>query len=239
MIEGMMKNTEQSTRLLPLCLCAVVLTSCVSQEEFDEAKELARHYQVRLHDVERERALLVAENERLATELAMGGVAALDAGFSQEFESRLNEYERMLAGLRDDPGPVSKYTLGDGSTLYMVQDAVLFDSGSADIGDDGQSRLADIAAEIQVGSHGRIWVRGHTDDDPVVRPGTLQKFPHGNLHLATRRALEVAAVLVRSGVGAENVAVAGFGPFVPLRPNDTAANKSLNRRVEIYVSKGE
>ncbi len=145
-----MKNTEQSTRLLPLCLCAVVLTSCVSQEEFDEAKELARHYQVRLHDVERERALLVAENERLATELAMGGVAALDAGFSQEFESRLNEYERMLAGLRDDPGPVSKYTLGDGSTLYMVQDAVLFDSGSADIGDDGQSRLADIAAEIQV-----------------------------------------------------------------------------------------
>jgi chemotaxis protein MotB len=83
-------------------------------------------------------------------------------------------------------------------------------------------------------------VRGHTDSDPVVRPATLQKFPHGNLQLSAARAVEVASVLTASGgVPKDMVAVAGFGPYEPLVTNDSADNKRLNRRVEIFVAKGE
>lgn len=224
---------------VPTALCVLFLASCVSQQEFDEAKELARHYQMRMHDLERANARLEADSEALKTELAMGGAAALEAGFGQDFEDKLAEYERMLGGLSGPLADAQRFDLEDGSTLYMVPDAILFDSGSADLGAEGRKKLTQIAKEIEARPHGRVWVRGHTDSDRVVKPATKARFPHGNLDLSSRRAVEVAALLTQAGIPEEAVAVIGFGPYLPLRPNDSADNKRLNRRVEIYVSKAE
>jgi chemotaxis protein MotB len=118
-----------------------------------------------------------------------------------------------------------------------VQDKILFDSGSAELSADGKKALTKIASEIDAQPHGRIWVRGHTDSDKVSKPATKEKFPHGNLQLSAARAVEVASELVTSGkVPARDVAVIGFGPYDPIRKNDTADNKRMNRRVEIFVS---
>jgi chemotaxis protein MotB len=70
-----------------------------------------------------------------------------------------------------------------------------------------------------------------------VKPATVEKFPHGNLQLSSARAVEVAAALIGTKrVEARDVTVAGFGPYEPLKPNDSAENKRLNRRVEIFVA---
>jgi chemotaxis protein MotB len=120
----------------------------------------------------------------------------------------------------------------------MVPDAVLFESGSAEISAEGRAALlADVAQDILRAGHGRIWIRGHTDSQPVAKPATLKKFPHGNMQLSTARAMEVWAVLTADGgVPEAEVVVAGFGPYAPLATNDSDENRALNRRVEILVT---
>src|SRR5262249_5789392 len=121
--------------------------------------------------------------------------------------------------------------------VLMVQDKILFDSGSADLSEAGKQSIQTLAAQIAEKAHGRVWVRGHTDTDPVAKPATKEKFPHGNLQLSAARAVEVGAALVTSGkVDARDLVVMGFGPYDPVKPNSSAENKRLNRRVEIFVS---
>jgi outer membrane protein OmpA-like peptidoglycan-associated protein len=72
----------------------------------------------------------------------------------------------------------------------------------------------------------RIEIEGHTDAE-----GT----PERNARLSQRRAESVASYLARSGVGAERVKAVGYGETRPVAPNDTAANRAKNRRIEFQV----
>ena len=222
-----------------LALGTLLFSSCATQQQYKDAVDLAKHYQDELHSLELDFARLKSQNDRLNSELTLSQVNALEAGSGDaEFEARLADYERRLAGLSSNPDGITRIDLDDGAYVYMVPDAVLFDSGSAEVGADGRRQLINtVAADIRRGGHGRIWVRGHTDSVPVAKASTIAKFPHGNLQLSTARAIEVAAILTGAGgVAKDNVVVAGFGPYEPLTTNDTPENRRLNRRVEIFVS---
>ena len=219
-------------------LSAFLGASCVSQQEYDEAVDLAKHYQTRLHDSEQAQQALEAERDRLRRDLALSKVQAGEAGYA-EYESRISELQRRIDGLGGNLKDVEYLYMDDGSYVVLVQDQILFDSGSSQLSDAGRRRLASIAGEIQSKAHGRVLVRGHTDSDPVSKPETLKRFPHGNLELSAARAIEVAATLQQNGVPSRDVAVMGFGPHEPLRDNSTAENKRLNRRVEIFVANAE
>jgi chemotaxis protein MotB len=39
------------------------------------------------------------------------------------------------------------------------------------------------------------------------------------------------------GLPAEKFTIAGYGEYKPISPNDTEENRSLNRRIEIYIVK--
>lgn len=226
-------------RTILLALGTLLFTSCATQQQYKDAVDLAKHYQDELHALQLDHARLKTQNERLNSELTMSQVSALEAGTgSGDFEERLADYERRLAGFSASPDTITKISLDDGAYVYMVPDAVLFASGSSTVGDQGRRELINtVAADIRRGGHGRIWVRGHTDSVPVAKASTLKKFPHGNLQLSTARAIEVAAILTGAGgVAKEQVVVAGFGPYDPLAANDTVENRALNRRVEIFVS---
>jgi len=226
-------------RPLALALGALLFASCATQQDFQDAVDLAKHYETQAFALEAENARLKKDNQRLNSELAMSQVSALEAGTgSRDLEARLAEYEERLRSLSSNPDSISKVDLGGGAYVYMVPDAVLFASGSAEVGADGRKALINtVAADINRGGHGRIWVRGHTDSVPVAKPATLKKYPHGNLQLSVARAIEVAAILTDAGkVSKDDVVVAGFGPSEPLVANDSPDNQRLNRRVEIFVS---
>lgn len=223
-----------------LALTALGGSSCVSPEEHQKTKDWAKHYEQRLHDLELENEKLGRENERLQNELLMGEVSAMDAGFGSDFDERIAEYERKLGQLSGPMDSTTRFDFADGSYLLLVQDAILFDTGSSDLSEAGRRTVLDLARQIKASPHGRVWVRGHTDNVPIVKPATKQKYPHGNLHLSAERAIEVAAYMTsQGGLSDAEVAIAGFGASQPLRPNDTAENKRVNRRVEIYVAKPE
>jgi flagellar motor protein MotB len=229
-------KTSYLIRALPV-LAALTLGSCVSQRQYDDAVALAKFNQTSLHEKEQYITRLESENDSLKRALAMNDVSALsEAGFGEDLQARLSELQSKIDTLGRPLEDVERFNVTGGYVL-MVQDKILFDSGSADLNAEGKKRLADLANEINAKPHGRIWVRGHTDNDPVSRPQTKERFPHGNLQLSAMRAVEVAAQLAAaSKIPARDVAVIGFGEYDPIRPNTNAENKRLNRRVEIFVA---
>jgi len=76
--------------------------------------------------------------------------------------------------------------------------------------------------------HRTLYINGHTDSDGK------DKY---NLRLSLNRAFSVKKYLiVHHAISPDRLKIMGYGENMPLRPNTTAANKQLNRRVEIVVA---
>ena len=232
-----MKIATQPARWIGWGLLTAMLASCVSQDEYQRAVDLAEMYQDRNHTLEAEMARLTHQNDSLEGEVRSQEASFLQAGGgTTDYEAKISALQDKLANLGRAPKDIERFDV-DGGYVYMIQDKVLFDSGSAEIGEKGIAALNELTAKIKNEPHGRIFVRGHTDSDPVKRPSTLKKFPHGNLQLSAERAVSVAAVLTGPGkLSDRDVVVMGFGRWDPVAGNDSAESKKLNRRVEIFVA---
>jgi type VI secretion system protein ImpK len=91
-------------------------------------------------------------------------------------------------------------------------------------------RIADALAQVA----GNVLITGHTDSQPIARSA---RFP-SNWHLSEERAKSVRELLVARKVAAERIRAEGRADAEPLVANDTAANRSMNRRVEITLLVG-
>jgi len=235
-----MQNTQKHTGLgLGAAAAVAVLlsglsSSCVTQKQYKDARDLAKSYQMQLYDQDQVVARLQTENDRLLMEMSRAP-GTIESSYSDDVHERMGALQNMIDNLGRPPGDIEIFNL-DGGRLYMIQDKVLFTSGSDALGEAGRKALQDLARTIQGASHGSIYVRGHTDADPVKRPETVKRFPHGNLQLSAARAVSVAAALVEAGVTDSEVVVVGFGKHKPVAANDSADHKRLNRRVEVFVS---
>lgn len=132
----------------------------------------------------------------------------------------------VTAGLRD----VAELDLGErGLVVTIATDDVLFESGSTQLGPVGRELVAAVAAALR-GYANQVLVEGHTDDVPLQRPG------YTNWNLSTDRAVAVLSELVDAhGLPPVRLAAAGYGEHRPRVPNDSAAQRSLNRRVDVLV----
>ena len=223
---------------LLLSAATLLLASCVSQERYDEALQEARYYQRMYQDLEPAAGEIEAENARLRGQLELyENEHPVDASFTKDVDAKLAELERLAQGFGTAPGDVTVLQV-QGGYGYRLADAVLFPSGSADLSPEGQALLQKLAADIATRPYERVWVRGHTDTDPIKKPETMEKFPT-NLHLSASRALTVAQDLIADGLPSQKVVVAGFGPNEPVASNTSADGKRQNRRVEIFVIEDE
>ncbi|HEX6881791.1 MAG TPA: OmpA family protein [Planctomycetota bacterium] len=234
-----MKNVLRCSLLLVL----PILASCVAQTRYDEALAEVKYFQRQYQDLAAFHGELEAENERLRGELALyQGKTPIEAAATEEIDARLERLRQMTENIGTAagvaPGDVEFVDVVGGYGV-RVTDAVLFDSGSDQIKPEGRNVLQQVLKQITSGPYQRVWVRGHTDNDPVKKPETVQRFPHGNLQLSAARAIEVAAFLRSNGLQEDKLVVAGFGPSQPVAPNKDAESKRRNRRVEIYVLEDE
>lgn len=213
-----------------------VLSACVAQETYDEAELSAKHYQNQTIRQQSELSRLEEENRVLKAQLDAAKVQLSDASYTQEIDQRLQNLRTILSEIGVEPGDVTKFKV-DGGYVYRVKDSILFDLGSAQIRTDGARILQEVAADIGSRPYGAVYVRGHTDNLPVVKAETKARFPHGNLQLSAARAVEVGAFLETQGkVEAGRLVVMGFGPSDPVAPNDSEPNRQKNRRVDIFVA---
>lgn len=88
-------------------------------------------------------------------------------------------------------------------------------------------RAIDTLSKQQVLSDKALSIEGHTDSI-----GSKEY----NQELGLKRALSVYDLLTEKGVDKNNITVRTYGETKPLVPNDSAYNRSLNRRSEVYIS---
>lgn len=121
----------------------------------------------------------------------------------------------------------------EGFQCIRIGDEILFASGRAEIRKEGEAVLKKVADLVKSKWAGHtIRIDGHTDNDPIHKSAKLFQ---DNWHLSAMRGLTVLRFLVKQGVPAEKIYVAGFGESRPLEANDSRAHKSKNRRVEVVV----
>jgi chemotaxis protein MotB len=152
---------------------------------------------------------------------------------------RLERYQSEFFGqLRD--------LLGDRDGVRIVGDRfvfsseVLFDSGSADLSDEGRAQIArvaqilsDVSGDIPDNIDWVVRVDGHTDNRPIVNASTYAN----NWELSQARALSVVLFMVEDlGFPTRRLAATGFGEFQPVAAGDSADARAQNRRIELKLT---
>jgi len=152
---------------------------------------------------------------------------------------RLERYQSEFFGqLRD--------LLGDREGVRIVGDRfvfsseVLFDSGSADLSDEGRAQIArvaqilsDVSGDIPDNIDWVVRVDGHTDNRPIVNASTYAN----NWELSQARALSVVLFMIGDlGFPTRRLAATGFGEFQPVAEGDSAAARAQNRRIELKLT---
>ncbi len=117
-----------------------------------------------------------------------------------------------------------------GVVFISLSDKVLFKSGSYNLSSRANEILGKVATVINGKPDFEALVEGHTDSDPFKKGVLLD-----NWDLSAKRSTAVVRKLVELGANPAQMIAAGRSEFVPLVPNDSAENKSTNRRTKIYI----
>jgi chemotaxis protein MotB len=112
--------------------------------------------------------------------------------------------------------------------VMRLSEHTLFESGVASISPQALPLLEKMGALVAQTTY-LIRIEGHTDDVPIH----TAVFP-SNWELSTARAVNVLRYLIEHHrIDSQRLSAEGFGEFQPLVANDTPANRSKNRRVEV------
>jgi chemotaxis protein MotB len=149
-------------------------------------------------------------------------------------EETSKTYAQMIEKMRSEiaEGQVTITELKGRLTVNMV-DAILFDSGKADIKPEGRQVLQKVAEVVGQVEDKAIRVEGHTDN--VKIGGALARAFASNWELSASRAINVARYLQRLGVDPSLLSAAAYGEYRPVSENDTPEGRAKNRRIEIVL----
>lgn len=122
-----------------------------------------------------------------------------------------------------------------GKLTVNVVDKILFDSGKAELKQEGIKVLQQIGDILKSAVDKNIQVEGHTDNVPIRGPLT-EKYP-SNWELSTARATTVLHFLQeRVNISGERLSAVGYGEYQPVASNSTAEGRAQNRRIQIVLT---
>ena len=153
-------------------------------------------------------------------------------GTRSDMAKLLEHLERLSDrfGLEDE---ITVLLSKEGLVMRLSEHA-LFESGVATISSQALPLLEKIGAIIAQTQY-LIRIEGHTDNVPIH----TFLFP-SNWELSTSRAVNVLRYFIgHHQIDARRLSAEGFGEFQPLVPNDTAENRTKNRRVEVIFIRPE
>ena len=152
---------------------------------------------------------------------------ATSAQLDLEKQGRLTA-EGQLAGAMKDLATVATVKEESRGVVVTLSGSVLFASGQYALLNTAMTRLDQVATALKAqDADKRSVVEGYTDSqgsDAINQP------------LSVNRANAVRDYLVARGVDPAKISAIGFGSSHPIVNNDTAENRSNNRRVEIVIS---
>jgi len=104
---------------------------------------------------------------------------------------------------------------------------VVFDTNKAQLKSSGENSVNKLADFLKKYPQHKVLIEGYTDSR-----GSNEL----NQKLSERRANAVRQSLNNMGISNERISTQGYGEAFPIAGNDTAANRQMNRRVEIILS---
>jgi chemotaxis protein MotB len=155
------------------------------------------------------------------------------------------EAEKRLAAIQEIQGQFAKMirpgelevVARKGSLVVQLPAEVLFQSGSAEISQEGEYKVVEVGVILKRFPDRRFLVVGHTDNVPL-KSQTMKD----NWELSMARALTVTRVLVKAGMDPKRLIPGGSGEFDPLKGGDdikagnsSGEDRGKNRRIEIVL----
>jgi len=134
---------------------------------------------------------------------------------------------KKAVGISD---PDIEVNVEKGVVFISIADKLLFKSGSYTVTDRANEILGKVAKVINSKPDFEAMVESHTDNKSYSKPPLLD-----NWDLSVKRATAIVRVLESLDVNPQQLIAAGRSSYVPLVDNDTAENRSKNRRTRIVV----
>jgi chemotaxis protein MotB len=161
-------------------------------------------------------------------------IANLQKVKEEEVKKTSKTYEDLLEKMKTEisKGQVTISELMGKLTVNMV-DAILFDSGTAEVKPEGLQLLQKVVDILKTVKDKAIRIEGHTDN-VQIRGALAHKYPT-NWELSAARAINVTRYLQQQGVEPTMLGSVAYGEFKPVAPNDSAEGKAKNRRIEIIL----
>ena len=237
---------------------AVMASGCVPQQKYDELLTAYRGKEQHALRMQEELDGSRANETALRTQLedARGKLDALEvmttsqtaelADMEDMFQSlsqRITslrvaalppELNAKLTRLRDAHPDLLTFDEMTGMLRFSTD--LSFGLGSTELSSEARKAMATLATILN-GADGTpfdIEIIGHTDNVPVSRPATRQRYPD-NMHLSVGRAMAVRSTLVGDRVSPGRVKVGGWGEYRPIMANPERGGEAANRRVEMFL----
>ncbi|MCI0587843.1 MAG: OmpA family protein [Planctomycetes bacterium] len=232
-------NARRTGSVVAVCLLALGAGSgCTAKykKELDERNRELRTVREERDDLRAQVDELKAKERLYLDQLAAlknaDGAKPLAAAAPDPLQSRTEEKARAIAEELKDTGVETD--LRDGRIVLTVPSSITFSSGKADLTEKGKAALRKVAAALKAQyASGKIWVEGHTDNEPIKR----SKF-RTNRALSLARAGAVSDFLTKeSGIPDRRIIQAGHGEWGPIADNGSAAGREKNRRVELLLDR--
>tara|TARA_B100000795_G_scaffold262434_1_gene240360 strand:+ start:2710 stop:3558 length:849 start_codon:yes stop_codon:yes gene_type:complete len=222
------------------------LQKCLIESEKESSKVFSLTEQVKYLKEDKKTALKQVENLTVLTQSSSDNI--------KNVISQLSEKDKYINGVRkamtqkDSLNLAIKFHLTKNLTdgiqdndievnvektvvFISISDKLLFKSGSYNVTDNAYTVLEKIAKVINGQPQMEVMIEGHTDATPIKRD-----LIQDNWDLSALRATSITRILqYKYGVKPERLIAAGRSQYIPLGPNDTAENKSKNRRTKIII----
>ena len=233
-----LKNTKDL-----LNTATVKLNSCLSDKAVAEASLNALRDQ--LGDLRKTNDALISSTKEI-TLLTAKGADNLEKSLEslQERDLKINRLQdaitkkdsvtlAIVSSLKKSVGiddPDIEINVEKGVVFISIADKLLFKSGSFIVTEMAKIVLEKVAKVITDKPNFEAMIEGHTDS---------QSYSNGilvdNWDLSVKRSTSIIRELQTMGVNPAQLIAAGRSSYVPLTDNDTALNRSKNRRTRVVV----
>ena len=234
---------QDRTLILGLVPIIIAVGCGVPQEKYDadiaaltnevsQARSRLEDAKKYLSDLQNEKRYLEAQLAGLQSEIdRLSGESSANARLVAQAKKRLETFQNMLKHFKDmmESGKL-KIKIVDNKMVVEMDSAILFPTGTAELSDEGQAALTEVAGILATISDRNFQVAGHTDNVPIKN----RKFK-SNWDLSSARAIAVVKHLIENGVLATHLSGAGYADTQPAASNDNEAGKAQNRRIEIVL----
>ena len=195
--------------------------------KYQQETEKAAALEKKLADVQQKNTLL---DKQLSEATAASKKLQEEKG---ALEAKSAQYQKLASSLQEQiaSGQIEISELR-GKMTVKLKDKVLFSSASASLNKQGRAALDAVADAFKDLKGKNVVVSGYTDDVPISAKSGFED----NWALSSARATNVVRYLQAKGVAPAMLGAAGFAEYRPLVPNDSAANRSQNRRIEIILT---